>query len=238
MRSVMITGGSRGIGAAMVRAFSRAGYRVAFTYKNSHEQAVALASECGALAIRADSESPSDIASAVERVASEYGSVDVLINNAAFWSQGLLQDITLDEWNKVLSVSLTGAFLYSKMVIPEMLEKKWGRIINISSMWGIAGASCEVHYSAAKAGIIGFTKALAQELGPSGITVNAIAPGVVATDMNANFDEACLAELCEQTPVGRIASVEEIARCALFLADEKSGFITAEVMNVSGGFIT
>ena len=160
MRSVMITGGSRGIGAAMVRAFSRAGYRVAFTYKSSDEQAAALASECGALAIRADSESPSDIASAVERAASEYGSVDVLINNAAFWSQGLLQDITLDEWNKVLSVSLTGAFLYSKAIIPKMLEKKWGRIINISSMWGIAGASCEVHYSAAKAGIIGFTKAL------------------------------------------------------------------------------
>ena len=174
MRTVLITGGSRGIGAAMVRCFAEAGYNVAFTYKSSEDKADHLCRELGAMKIKADSESPDEILAAVRSVICEFGCIDVLINNAAVSSQGLVQDITLDEWNRVFSVSLTGAFLYAKEVVPGMIRKKQGRIINISSMWGLVGACCEVHYSAAKAGLIGFTKALAKELGPSGITVNEI----------------------------------------------------------------
>ena len=237
MKNVLITGGSRGIGRAMVCLFKERGYRVAFTYKNSSKEAQQLASEIGALAIQADSENEADIIRAVEKVNLEFGSVDVLVNNAAVSSFGLVQDITSGEWDRVMNTSVRGAFLYSKYVLSKMIEKKYGRIINISSMWGIVGASCEVHYSAAKAAIIGFTKALAKEVGPSGITVNAIAPGVIQTDMNKSFAEEDIAALADETPVGRIGKAEEVARAALFLASEESGFITGEIMNVSGGFI-
>lgn len=237
MKVALITGGSRGIGKAMVELFSKNGYNVAFTYKSSENEATELAEKTGALAIKADSTSPEDVVVAVSRTVSELGGLDILINNAAVSSFGLLTDITLEEWRRVLDTSLTGAFLYSKYAIPEMLKKKQGRIINITSMWGIVGSSCEVHYSAAKAGIIGFTKALAKELGPSGITVNAIAPGVVNTDMNKCFGDDDIEALCEETPVGRICEPYEIARCALFLADEASSFITGDILNISGGFV-
>lgn len=238
MKSVLITGGSRGIGKAMVELFSKNGYKVAFTYKNSKDEAMEIEKSFGALAIRADSEKYDDIISAV-RVANENnGEVDILINNAAISSVSLITDVSLDEWNRVMNTSVTGAFLFSKCVLPQMIRKKWGRIINISSMWGIVGASCEVHYSTAKAALIGFTKALAKEVGPSGITVNAIAPGVVRTDMNSAFSDEDMKALCDETPVGRIAEPYEIARAALYLASEDSGFITGDVMNISGGFIT
>ena len=237
MKVALITGGSRGIGKAMVELFSKNGYNVAFTYKSSENEATELAEKTGALAIKADSTSPEDVVVAVSRTVSELGGLDILINNAAVSSFGLLTDITLEEWRRVLDTSLTGAFLYSKYAIPEMLKKKQGRIINITSMWGIVGSSCEVHYSAAKAGVIGFTKALAKELGPSGFTVNAIAPGVVNTDMNKCFGDDDIEALCEETPVGRICEPYEIARCALFLADEASSFITGDILNISGGFV-
>ena len=238
MKTVLITGGSRGIGKSMVELFSKSGYNVAFTYNKSEEYAIKLSAETGALAIKANSLVEDEVVFAVNKTVSSYGGIDVLINNAAVSSIGTLRDISLDEWNRVIGTSLTGAYLYSKHSISEMLKKKYGRIINISSMWGLTGASCEVHYSAAKAGVIGFTKALAKELGPSGITVNAIAPGVINTDMNKNLSEDDMALLREETPVMRIGSPIEVARCALFLADDESGFITGEVMNVSGGYVT
>ena len=238
MKNVLVTGGSRGIGKAIVEAFSAAGYSVAFTYKNSTEAAEELERRTGALAIKADSESDEDIARAVRIAEKKNGGVDILVNNAAVSSVSLITDVTLEEWNRVMNTSVTGAFLFSKCVLPGMIRKKWGRIINISSMWGIVGASCEVHYSTAKAALIGFTKALAKEVGPSGITVNAVAPGVVRTDMNSAFSDEDMAALCDETPVGRIAEPSEIARVVVFLASDDSGFITGDVMNVSGGFIT
>lgn len=238
MRSVLITGGSRGIGRAMVELFTKNGYRVAFTYKNSQEEALRLEKETGALAIRADSENEYEIECAVKLAEEENGEVDVLINNAAVSSQALITDVSLSEWNRVMNTCVTGAFLYTKSVLPQMIRKKQGRIINITSMWGVVGASCEVHYSTAKAALIGFTKALAKEVGPSGITVNAIAPGVVRTDMNSAFSEEDIRALCDETPIGRIAEPYEIAEAALYLASESSGFITGDVMNISGGFIT
>ena len=237
MKTVLINGGSRGIGKEMVRLFTEQGYRVAFTYKSSHKEAEELAAETGALAIRADSASESDVLAATQTAVLALGGIDCLVNNAAVSSFSLFTDISLAQWNDTLAVNLTGAFLYSRAVIPDMLKRKEGRIINISSMWGLVGSSCEVHYSAAKAGLIGMTKALAKELGPSGITVNAIAPGVIDTEMNASLSEDDKAELAEDTPLMRIGTPRDVARAALFLAGEGGSFITGEVINVSGGYV-
>ena len=204
MKTVLITGGSRGIGREMVRLFAKHGYSVAFTYKSSAEAAEKLAFETGALAIAADSAREDEVALAVARAISELGGIDCLINNAAISSFSLFTDLTLEDWNNMLAVNLTGAFLYSKAIIPDMLKRKRGRIINITSMWGLVGSSCEVHYSTAKAGLIGMTKALAKELGPSGITVNAIAPGVINTEMNKSLGEEDIKALVHETPLMRI----------------------------------
>ena len=237
MKTAFVTGGSRGIGSAIVRALSENGYKVAFSYKSSEREAEELARECGALAIKADSEKREDISRAV-RLAEEWlGGVQVLVNNAAFSSFSLLTDLSDEEWDKTLAVNLTAPFLYSRAFIPGMVSRKSGRIINISSIWGLVGSSCEAHYSASKAALIGLTKALAKELGPSGITVNAIAPGVINTDMNASLDAESLAALCEQTPLMRIGEPEEVARAVLFLVGEGGDFITGETINISGGFV-
>ena len=237
MKTVLITGGARGIGAQTVKLFSQSGYNVAFTFKESDEKAKELGDKFGALAIKANSCVEEDVIRAIEKTKETFGGVDILVNNAAVSSFGTIHDISLDEWNRVVSSCLTGAFLYTKYAISNMLKKKWGRIINISSMWGIVGSSCEAHYSAAKAGLIGFTKAMAKELGPSGITVNCIAPGVIDTDMNKGISEEDIYSLVNETPVGRIGKPEEISKCVLFLASEDASFITGDVMNASGGFI-
>ncbi|MBR2930343.1 MAG: 3-oxoacyl-ACP reductase FabG [Clostridia bacterium] len=237
MKTVLITGGSRGIGRALVIAFSKAGYRVAFTYKSSASEAEALSHDVGALAIRADSASEAEIIAAVKKTTETLGEIDVLINNAAISSFSLLTDLSLEEWNNTLSVNLTAPFIYSKAVIPSMVRRRSGRIINVSSMWGVVGSSCEAHYSASKAGLIGLTKALAKELGPSGITVNCIAPGVIATDMNKALDPDAIRALEDETPLMRMGRPEEVAEAALFLAGDGAGFITGDVMNLSGGYI-
>jgi 3-oxoacyl-[acyl-carrier protein] reductase len=237
VKNILITGGSRGIGEAMVRSFTEQGCSVAFTYRSSYDAAKKLSEETGALAIMADSAYEDQVVGAVAEAAKFLGGIDVLINNAGISSYSLLQDLSLAEWNECMAVNLTSAFLYSREVIPHMLKNHMGRIINISSMWGLVGASCEVHYSAAKAGLIGFTKALAKELGPSGITVNAIAPGVIDTDMNSHLSSEDISTLEDETPVGRIGKSYEIAKAALYLADEHSSFITGEVLNISGGLV-
>ena len=237
MKNVLITGGSRGIGKAMVELFSAKGYRVAFTYKNSEDAAKELSKSTGAVAIAADSASEAEIKAATEAAARALGGIDILINNAGISTFGMIQDISFEEWQKCLSVNLTAPFIYSREVLPYMIKNHKGRIINISSMWGLVGASCEVAYSAAKAGLIGMTKAMAKELSPSGITVNAIAPGVIETDMNAHLREDDIRTLAEETPVGRIGRAEEVAEAALYLASEAAGFITGEVLNISGGFV-
>ena len=227
MKKILITGGSRGIGAELVRCFGENGYSVYFTYKNSKDKAEALAQETGAIAICADSASEDDVIRAV-RIAEEDGPIDCLINNAAISSFSLFTDISLADWNEGLNVNLTGAFLYSREVARQMIRRKFGSIINISSVWGLVGASCEVHYSTAKAALIGMTKALAKELGPSGIRVNAIAPGVIATEMNSKLSDEDMESLEADTPLMRIGSTSDVADAALFLASEKASFITGE----------
>lgn len=237
MKTVLITGGSRGIGRELVKTFISNGYKVAFTYKKSETEAKNLAESTGALAIKADSAVEGEVVSAVNEATLHLGRIDCLINNAGISSFSLFNDITLDDWNETLSVNLTGAFLYSRECSRGMISKKYGKIINITSMWGLVGSSCEVHYSTAKAGIIGMTKALAKELGPSGITVNAIAPGVIDTDMNKALSEEDIRALEDETPLMRIGRAEEVAKCALYLASDAADFITGEVLNISGGLV-
>ena len=237
MKTVLITGGSRGIGREMVMAFCEKGYRVAFTYKVSHTEAKKLSEECGAIAICADSEKESEILKAVEITEEKLGSVEILINNAAVSSFSMVSDITLEEWRRMFSVNVDAPFLYIKAVLRGMVRNKYGRIINISSMWGEVGSSCEVHYSATKAALIGMSKALAKELGPSGITVNCIAPGIINTDMNSTVDDAVMAELVENTPLVRMGTARDVANAALFLAGEGGNFITGTVLDVNGGFV-
>ncbi len=238
MKTVFISGGSRGIGAAMVRAFSAADYRVAFSYKSSEDAAKALSSETGALAIRADSACEQEILDAIKITEETLGNVEILINNAAVWSSSLITDVSSEEWRNMFCVNVEAAFLYSKRVLPSMIRAGWGRIINVSSMWGIVGSSCEVCYSATKAALIGFTKALAKEVGPSGITVNSIAPGLIDTDMNALLSDEDKDAFVNETPLMRIGKAKEIAEIALFLASDGAAFITGDTVNASGGAVT
>ena len=237
MKNVLINGGSRGIGAAIVRLFCARGYRVAFTYKRSASAAEALAKETGALAICADSAKEAEVTAAVGAAVAAIGEIDILVNVAAISSFSLFTDITATAWEKIFAVNVHGPFYYSRAVLPAMISKKAGRIINISSMWGAVGASCEVHYSATKAALDGMTRALAKEVGPSGITVNAVAPGLIATEMNAALGEEDVRALCDETPLGRVGTPEEVAEAVLFLAGEGGAFITGQILGVNGGMV-
>ena len=237
MKNVLITGGSRGIGRAMVEAFSTAGYRVYFLYRQNSEAALTVEKQTGAVGIMADVRDPEAVKTAFDRIKQECGGVDVLINNAAVSSFSLLQDVSEDEWQRVMDTNCGGTYRCCKAVIPEMLARGGGVILNISSMWGQVGASMEVHYSASKAAIIGFTKALAKELGPSHIRCNCIAPGVIDTEMNASLDGETLSSLAEETPLGRIGQPEEIASLALYLASDAASFITGQIIGANGGFV-
>ena len=237
METVLVTGASRGIGREIVRLFANNGYNVAFTYLNSTDMADELAKATGAFAIRADSKNADECIRAVEATVAHFGGVDVLVNNCAICDFSLFTDVSLERWNKIIATNLTSAFVYSRECVKDMLKRKHGSIVNISSMWGIVGSSCEVVYSTAKAGMIGMTKALAKELGPSGIRVNAVAPGVINTDMNKNIQPEDMDVLREETPLMRIGEPCEIARAVMFLASDASSFITGDVLNVSGGYI-
>ena len=233
---ILITGGSRGIGEACVRAFCQRGDSVAFLYHTSHERAKALALETGAIAIAADVANAESATAATQDAIAQLGGIDVLVNNAGVSQIKLFSDITDEDWRKVIDTNLSGAFYTSREVSRAMVAQHFGRIINIGSMWGKVGASCEVHYSASKAGLRGLTMALAKELGPSGITVNCIEPGVIDTEMNAALDESTRKELCESTPLCRIGNVEEVAAAVCFLASNEASFITGQVIGVDGGF--
>ena len=232
MKKVLISGGSRGIGAQCVRDFSELGYEVYFTYNKSEEKAKEISKETNAVAIKCDISKSDE----VEKI-KEFGDFDILINNAGISEIKMFQDITESDWNRMFDVNIKGMFLVTKAVVDGMIRKKKGRIINISSMWGEVGASCEVHYSASKAAVIGFTKALAKELAPSGITVNCVSPGVIMTEMNSHLSEDELKELCDETPVMRVGDVSEVSKAVLYLADEKAGFVTGSVLPVNGGII-
>lgn len=206
MKCVLITGGSRGIGACLVRKFCAQGYRTAFFYFSNKEAAAALAAETGAMAMHCDVSDPAAVNEAVARVIAQFRHIDVLVNNAGIAQQKLLTDVTDEDWQRMLGVNLSGAFHTTRAVLPEMISRKYGRIINISSIWGQVGASCEVHYSAAKAGLIGLTRGTAKEVAPSGITVNCVCPGVIETDMLSCFTAEDKAVMTDETPVGRLGT--------------------------------
>ena len=242
MNTVLITGSSRGIGREIARLFAENKYNVVINYNNSKEKALELLNEirllgANAIAIKADVSSSIEVKKMIDTIEDNFGSVDVLINNAAIAKQTLFTDITENEWDDIFDINVKGAFNCSKSVLPKMINKKSGNIINISSIWGITGASCEVHYSATKAALIGFTKALAKELGPSGINVNCIAPGVIETEMNKNLSTETLEGLKDETPLGVIGTSRDIANVALFLASDKAKFITGQVISPNGGFL-
>ena len=234
----IVLGGDRGIGAAAARAFWKAGYRVAVLYHTHAEAAEALEKALpGLLAVQCDVASRASCEVAFHTVEQAVGHVDVLVSNAGIAQQKLFTDITPEEWQHMLDVNLSGAFHLCQLALPGMIRRKQGRILTVSSMWGQTGGSCEVHYSAAKAGLIGLTKALAKEEGPSGITVNCVAPGVIETDMMAAFTAEDKAALAEETPVGRLGTPEEVAKLLVFLAGEDAGYITGQVFGVNGGLV-
>lgn len=236
MKTALITGGSRGIGAAIVRALTKQGWQVAFCYRSSEAAAQQLASETGAVAIPCDVTDSQQVAITVAEATHRLSHIDLLVNNAGVAWQGLLTDMTDDDWHVVLDTSLTAAFFTCRAVIPGMVSRRSGRIINISSIWGRVGASCEAAYSAAKAGLIGLTKALAKELGPSGITVNCLCPGVIQTDMLACYTPDDLAALADETPLCRLGTPEDVAAAVCWLAEDGAGFVTGQVIGVDGGF--
>ncbi len=236
MKTVFVTGGSKGIGRAVCERFHTLGYKVAFCYLSDDDAARDLLSLYpDMLCFKADISVKSEVQSAVDQIIAKTGGIDVLVNNAGVGLIKLFTDTTEIEWQRILSVNLTGAFNCTGSVLPDMLRRHEGHIINISSMWGEVGASCEVAYSAAKAGLIGMTKALAKEVGPSGICVNCIAPGVIDTDMNKSLSSEDLKALANETPLMSIGTPDDVAKCAEFLAGSR--FITGQVIGVNGGLV-
>ncbi len=241
-RVAVITGGTRGIGWACAQAFARGGWTALLLWcsraKTARERVEALRAEgLDAEAFRCDVSDAAEVARVFGEIEARWRRVDALVNCAGIAHIALFQDTDEDAWRRVMGVNLDGAYRCARAVLPGMIRRKSGSIIQIGSMWGEVGASCEVAYSAAKAGLIGLTKALAKEVGPSGVRVNCVSPGVIDTEMNAELTPETLRELAEETPLGRIGKPEDVARTVLFLAEEDSAFITGQVIGVSGGLV-
>jgi len=243
MRKIaLITGGSRGIGAACVRTFAENGYAVVFLYNRSADKADALVQFLRSegrdvAAYQCDVSDPQQVTATVASILRTYHRIDALVNCAGIAHIGLFTDMTEAEWDHLFAVNVRSAFSVTKAVLPGMISEQQGSIVNVSSMWGEVGASCEVAYSATKAALIGLTKALAKEVGPSGVRVNVVTPGVIDTDMNAQLTDDDRAALADETPLGRIGSAEEVAKTILFLCGEGASFITGQVLGVSGGLV-
>ena len=242
MLTAVVTGASRGIGRATARRLAAKGYAVVINYLNSAESARELEQEIlnsgsVAMAVRADVSDRKQVDDMIAAASKELGTIQLLVNNAGIARQELFTDVSCESWQRMLDVNLTGAFNCTQAVLPGMIDRKSGNIINISSMWGIVGSACEVAYSAAKAGLIGFTKALAKEVGPSGIRVNCVAPGMIMTDMNSSFDCETILSIEKETPLGRVGTPEEIAETVCFLASATSAFITGQVISPNGGLV-
>lgn len=237
-KTIFITGGSRGIGEAVVR-MAAGKYNVAFTYNTSKEKARCLQHELdsrygGVLALECDVTNPKSVSAAIDAAKKRFGKIDILVNNAGVAMSGLLIDTSLDEFKRVFDVNVNGTLNVTKAVLPDMLSSGRGSIVNVSSVWGIKGASMEVAYSSSKAAIIGFTKALAKEVAPMGVLVNAVAPGAVDTDMMSVYTQSEIDELCENSiPLGRLASPAEIAKGIMYLAE--SGYCVGEVLSLTAG---
>ncbi len=239
-KSVLITGGSRGIGAATVRAFVAAGWQVVLHYHQSKEEAASIQRELGDCVqlIQADIADSAAATQMVEGAIQLLGGLDALVCNAGVAQpMGLLSDLSDEGWRQVMSTNLDGTFYTLRAAIPHMVRQQAGAIVTLSSMWGVTGGSCEAAYSASKAGIIGLTRALAKELGPSHIRVNCVAPGVIHTDMNGHLDGDTLSALAEETPLGRIGTPREVADTILYLAGEGSSFVTGQLLQPNGGIL-
>jgi 3-oxoacyl-[acyl-carrier protein] reductase len=238
-KTVLVTGGSRGIGKAIVAKFAEAGYNVILNYNKSESSAMEIAKGHDNIKIfKADISNRKEVHELFEFARETFKSgIDILINNAGVSCTGLFQDISDDEWNNIMGVNLNGAFYCTREVLPEMIARKSGKIINISSIWGMVGASNEVAYSTSKSAIIGMTKALAKEVGPSNINVNCIAPGIVMTDMVSDYSMEEFEAITDQIPLGRIGSTEDVANLALFLASDEANYITGQVISPNGGWV-
>ena len=238
--TVLITGASRGIGAACARAFARAGWQVAGGYLRSREQMDALVRELGGalFPIRADVSDPEQVSAMVRQAEETFGHLDALVCNAGIALPGmLLQDVSDEDWARVTSVDLSGVFYCCRSALPHFLHRHQGAIVTVSSMWGQVGGSCEAAYSAAKGGVIALTRALAKEVAPSGIRVNCVAPGVIDTDMLAPYGPEVRTALQEEIPLDRLGTPEDVARAVRFLCSEEASFITGQVLGVNGGMI-
>ena len=233
----LITGGSRGIGAVCVQRLTRDGFQVAFCYHESGAAARALAAETGALALPCDVSDRAQVEKLVDTVLEKFCQLDILICNAGVAWQGLTQDMEEETYRKLMGIDLDGVFFTCQTALKPMLRQKAGRIITVASMWGQTGGSCEVAYSAAKAGVIGLTKALAKEVGPSGITVNCIAPGVIDTDLVRPLGAETLEALAQEIPLGRLGTAEEVAGCVSFLCSEDGKYLTGQVLAPNGGLV-
>lgn len=241
-KTVIVTGGSRGIGEATVRELASIGYSLALVYNSSEDKARSVirelkASGCSCEAFRCDVSSSESVKETVAKIADTLGKPFALVNCAGIAQQKLFTDITDDDWHRMIETDLSGTFYFCREVLPFMIHEKCGKIVNIASMWGETGASLEVHYSAAKAGVIGLTKALAKEVGLSGITVNAVSPGVVMTDMMSSFSEEDVEALKEETPLNKLGAPLDVASAVSFLLSDKADFITGQVLSVNGGFV-
>ncbi len=234
--AALITGGAGGIGSAIARALAAEGYLPEICYLTSAGAAKALADELGGFAVRCDVTDPASVRAMFAELEAGPGLPEVLINNAGRAWRGLLQDMSDEEWRGVTAVALDGAFFCCREALPSMIRAQRGCIINVSSVWGEVGGSCEAAYSAAKAGLIGLTKALAKEVGPSGVRVNCVAPGCIETAMLAEFSAEDRRAMAEDTPLGRIGTPEDVAQAVAFLASERASFITGQVLSVGGGF--
>ena len=243
MSIALITGASRGIGKSAALSLWLSGERVALCCKNSIDALETFAAELNAarkgsaLALQADVSNPADVARLFDETEARLGPVEILVNNAGIAQQKLFTDVTEEEWDRIFAVNAKGLYCCCRAVVPHMVRRHAGSIVNVASIWGEVGASCEVPYSASKAAVIGFTKALAKELGPSGIRVNCVSPGVIATEMNAALDPETVEALREETPLGVIGRPEDAARAILWLAGEDSAFVTGQVLGVNGGFV-